>query len=38
LGVGGFDMFARTAVPMAAGTDFIVEGAVDLEDWLVKIS
>lgn len=30
LGVGGLDVFAGAAVAMAAGTDFVVEGAVDL--------
>ncbi len=30
LRVGGFDMFPRTAIAVAAGTDFVVEGAVDL--------
>jgi hypothetical protein len=29
LGVGWFDVFARTAVAMAAGADFVVEAAVD---------
>lgn len=31
LRVGGFDVFARAAVAVAAGADFVVEGAVDLE-------
>ena len=31
LRVRGFDVFARAPVAMAAGTDFVVEGAVDLE-------
>ena len=30
LAVGGFDVFARAAVAVAAGADFVVEGAVDL--------
>lgn len=30
LRVGGFDVFARAAVAVAAGADFVVEGAVDL--------
>lgn len=29
LGVGGFDVFARAAVAVAAGADFVVEAAVD---------
>ena len=29
LRVGGFDVFARAAVAVAAGADFVVEGAVD---------
>ena len=29
LRVGGFDVFARAAVAVAAGSDFVVEGAVD---------
>ena len=29
LAVGGLDVFARAAVAMTAGTDFVVEGAVD---------
>ena len=31
LRVGGLDMFARAAIAVAAGTDFVVKGAVDLE-------
>jgi hypothetical protein len=31
LRVGGLDVFARAAVAVAAGADFVVEGAVDLE-------
>jgi len=30
LAVGGLDVFARAAVAVAAGADFVVEGAVDL--------
>ena len=30
LRVGGLDVFARAAVAVAAGADFVVEGAVDL--------
>lgn len=30
LRVGGLDMLARTAVAMAAGTDFVIERTVDL--------
>ena len=30
LGVGGLDVFAGAAVAVAAGADFVVEGAVDL--------
>lgn len=30
LAVGWFDVFARAAVAVAAGADFVVEGAVDL--------
>lgn len=34
LRVGGFDMFPRTTVAVAAGTDFVVKRAVDLGDYV----
>ena len=30
LAVGGLDVFARASVAVAAGADFVVEGAIDL--------